>query len=213
MNQMKSHYLLLLLLLLSVSVTAQENGKDAVVALPNMNVLYSGISNPVQIAVPGVTSEKVTTTVTNGSINKTSSGWEIKPSTASGPVILTVLVNNQKVSERTFRVKPLPIPVAVLAGKENGVVSKNEVIEAGEIETEMKDFLWDFKFEIKSYKFLYSENGYDKEISATGNKLTNEMKSIISNLQPGKNIKFKDIKTIGPDSRIHDINPLILAIN
>lgn len=213
MKQMKSHYLLLLMVLLSVSLSAQENGKDAVVALPNMNVLYAGISNPVQIAVPGVTSDKVTATITNGSINKTSNGWEIKPSNVSGTVILTVLVNNQKVSEKTFRVKPISIPFAVIAGKGAGVVSKNELIKAGEIGTEMKDFLWDLKFEIKSYNFLYSENGNNKEISATGNKLTDEMKSIISNLQSGKDVIFKDIKAIGPDSRIHDISPIILAVN
>jgi hypothetical protein len=212
MRQMKTHYLLLLMVLLSVSMSAQDNGKDAVVALPNMNVLYAGISNPVQIAVPGVASDKVTATITNGSINKTNNGWEIKPSTTTGPVTLIVLVNNQKVSEKTFRVKPISVPVAVIAGRGTGAVSKNEIIKSGAIETELKDFLWDLKFEIKSYIFLYSENGNNKEISATGNKLTDEMKSIISNLPSGKDIIFKDIKAIGPDSRIRDINPIILAI-
>jgi hypothetical protein len=201
------------MVLLSVTMSAQENGKDVVVALPNMNVLYAGISNPVQIAVPGVTSDKVTATVTNGSINKTTNGWEIKPSAATGPMILTVLVNNQKVAEKAFRVKTIPVPHAVIGGIGNGKVSKNEVIKATDIGIEMKDFLWDLKFEIKSFSFLYSENGNNKEISATGNKLTDEMKSIISNLQSGKNIIFKDIEAIGPDNMIHDISPLILAIN
>jgi hypothetical protein len=213
MNQMKSNYLLLVLLLFSVYGTAQENGKDAVVALPNLNVLYAGIANPVQIAVPGVTSEKVTATVINGSINKTTDGWEIKPAAASGTVTLSVLVNNQKISEKIFRIKPIPVPMAVIAGKGNGTMSKNGIIEAGEIYTEMKDFLWEVKFEITSFTFLYSENGNDKEILATSNKLTDEMKSIILNLERGKNIVFKDIKAIGPDSRIHNISPVILAIN
>jgi gliding motility-associated protein GldM len=211
---MKPNYLLLLLVLLSVCVSAQENGKDAVVAIPNMNILYFGIDNPVQIAVPGINSEKVSATVTNGSINKTSDGWVIRPSAASGTVNLSVLVNNQKVSEKIFRVKPIPAPHAVLAGKGVGLMSKNGIIEAGEIDTEMKDFLWDIKFEIVSYTFLYTENGNDIEISATGNKLTDEMKSIISNLQRGKNIVFKDIRAISPDNNsIYNISPLILAIN
>jgi phosphosulfolactate phosphohydrolase-like enzyme len=199
--------------MLSISASAQENGKDAVVALPNLNVLYFGIPNPVQIAVPGVASDKVTATITNGSISKTSNGWEVKPSTANGTVIINVLVNNQKVSEKTFRVKSIPAPVAVLAGKGNGVISKNDALNAGEIVTEMKNFLWDLKYEIKSYSFLYSVNGNDKLISTTGNKLTEEMKSIISNLRAGENIIFKDIKALSPDSRIYDINPLILQLN
>lgn len=213
MKQMKSHYLLLLMVWLSITMSAQENGTDAVVALPNMNVLYAGISNPVQIAVPGVTSDKVTATITNGSISKSTNGWEIKPSTTTGPVTLTVLVNNKKVSEKTFRVKTIPVPHAVIAGKGNGTVSKNEVIKSGTIETELKDFLWDLKFEIKSFSFLYSKNGSNQEISNTGNKLTEEMKSLISSLQSGQNIIFKDIKAIAPDNTIHDISPLILIIN
>ena len=213
MKQMKSHYLPFLLVLFSISVSAQENGKDAVVALPKMNVLYIGIPNPVQIAVPGVPSDKVTATITNGSIYKTANGWEIKPSTATESVILTVLVNNQKVSEKTFRVKTIPVPHAVIAGIGNGAVSKNKVIETGAIETELKDFLWDLKFEIKSFSFLYSKNGSDQEISATGNKLTEEMKSIISSTKSGQNIIFKDIKAIGPDHKIYEISPIILAIN
>lgn len=210
---MKSNYLSLLLVLLSLCVSAQEKGKDAVVALPNVNVLYYGIPNPVQIAVPGVTSEKVTTTVINGSINKTSDGWEIKPSSVSGTVILSVFVDNQKVSEKIFRVKPVPAPFAVLAGKENGVMSKDGIINAGKIETVIKDFLWDVRFEIVSYTFLYTENGNDKEIAATGNNLTDEMKSVIANLQPGKNLVFKDIKAIDPAREIHNISPLVLSIN
>jgi hypothetical protein len=210
---MKSLYLAFLLVMLSISVSAQEIGKDAVVALPNLNVLYLGISNPVQIAVPGVASDKITATVTNAVINKTNGGWEVRPSTISKTVVLTVLVDNQKISEKTFRVKSMPVPYAALAGKENGSVSKNEVLQSGALETELKDFLWDLKFEIRSFNFLYSKNGSNQEISATGNKLTDEMKSIISNLQPGQNIIFKDIKAIGPDNNYRDISPLILAIN
>jgi len=201
------------MVMLSVSMSAQENGRDAVVALPEMNVLYIGISNPVQIAVPGVTSDKVTATITNGSINKTTNGWEIKPSTSTESVILTVLVNNQAVSEKTFRVKTLPVPHAVIAGVGNGAVSKDEVIKTGAIETELKDFLWDLKFEIKSFSFLYSGNGSNQEISTTGNKLNEEMKSLISSSQSGRTIIFKDIKAMAPDNTIHDISPLILTIN
>lgn len=141
---MKTRYFFGLLLLLStISLSAQENKNDAVVALPNLNVLYFGIPNPVQIAVPGVTSDKVTATVTNGSINKTSSGWEVKPSNIKDVVKLSVLVDNQKISEKSFRVKPIPAPVATLAGKPNGGVSKNDIINAGALDIELENFLWD----------------------------------------------------------------------
>ncbi len=210
---MKSRYLFFLMVLISTTIYAQENGNDVVIALPNINVLYAGISNPIQIAVPGITSEKITATVTNGSITKTGTGWEIQPTTESEPVILTVSVNNQKLTEKTFRVISIPVLHAVLAGKVNGAVSKNEIIKTGILEIEMNEFLLNNSFDVKSYNFQYSENGNNKEISVNSNKLTDEIKSIISNMKSGQDVIFKDIKVASPDGRTQNISPLILSID
>lgn len=184
---------------------------NGVAAATNMNVLYLGISNPIEIAVPGVTSDKVTATTTNGTINRTTTGWEVKPSSFSD-LVLTILVNNKKVNEKKFRVKPIPSPVAVFAGKNNGSLSKNDVLLTGTLKAELKDFLWDLKFEIESFTFFFSSDGFDREITSKGNKLTDEMKSIISNFKRGQYIIFKDIKAIGPDGKLYNLNPLILKI-
>jgi GldM C-terminal domain/BlaR1 peptidase M56 len=185
---------------------------DGVAAATNMNVLYLGIFNPIEIAVPGVTSDKVTATIKNGTINKTATGWEVNPSSFND-LILTILVNNNKVTEKIFRVKPIPAPVAVFAGKNNGSVSKNDILKDGTLEAELKDFLWELKFEIESFTFFISSDGYDREITSKGNKLTDEMRSIISDLKPGQYIIFKDIKAIGPDGKLKDLNSLILKID
>jgi GldM C-terminal domain/BlaR1 peptidase M56 len=183
---------------------------DGVVAVTNMNVLYLGISNPIEIAVPGVTLDKVTATITNGTINKTSTGWEVNPASFND-LVLTILVNNKKVNEKIFRVKPIPQPVAVFADKNNGKASK-DVLVNGTLEAELKDSLWDLKFEIVSFTFAFSSDGYDREITSKGNKLTDEMNSILSDLKSGQYITIKDIKAIGPDGRLKDLNPLILKI-
>ena len=209
---MKSFYLFLCLFMLPFIGPAQEIGKDAVVAVTKMNVLYMGLPNPIEIAVPGVTSDKVTATVTNGTINRTPTGWEVKPLSIAD-IVITVLVDNKKVTEKTFRVKPIPPPVAVIAGKNNSVLSINEVLKAGVINAELKDFLWDLKFEIKSFTLLSSNDGLDNEISSNGDKLTDEMKSVISNLKPGQYITFKDIKAIGPDNRLVDLYPIVIKKN
>lgn len=185
---------------------------DGVAAATNMNVLYLGIFNPIEIAVPGVTSDKVTATIKNGTINKTATGWEVSPSSFND-LVLTILVNNKKVNEKKFRVIPIPSPVAVFAGKNNGSVSKNDILKVGTLEAELKDFLWDLKFEIESFTFFFSSDGYDREITSKGNKLTDEMRSIISDLKPGQYIIFKDIKVIGPERKLKDLNPLILKID
>lgn len=60
---------------------------------------------------------------------------------------------------------------------------------------------------------MFRENGADREISASGSKLTDEIASAISSLKSGQQIIFKDIKALAPDNRITEINPLILTIN
>jgi hypothetical protein len=184
---------------------------DGVVSVTNMNILYLGISNPVEIAVPGFTSDKVTASVTNGTINRSATGWDVKPASLSD-LVLTVLVDNNKVTERNFRVKPIPPPVAVFAGINNGSASKDALVNAT-LEAELKDFLWDLKFEIVSFTFLFKRDGLNKEIASKGNVLTPEMKSIISDLTRGQYINFKDIKAIGPDGRSRELSPVILKID
>lgn len=209
---MKSTYLVLCLLMLPIIVPAQEIGKDAVVAATKMNVLYRGLANPIEISVPGVTSDKVTATTTNGTIKRVTNGWEVMPGEQTESII-TISANNKKVSEKTFRIKNVPNPVAVFAGKYNGTASKDIAAKTEALEVKLIDFDWDLKFEIESFTLAFSKDGFDREITSKGNKLTDEMKSIISDLKRGQSIIIKDIKAIGPDGKVRNLYPLILKID
>jgi gliding motility-associated protein GldM len=208
---MKAIYLFLSLVMLPCILTAQEVGKNAVVAATNMNVLYIGIRNPVEIAVPGITSDKITATVTNGTIAKTDGGWEVLPASTNESVI-TVFVDNKKVSEKIFRVKKLPAPTAFLAGINNGVISKDKILDVEALEVKLEDFVWNINYEIKSFNLLISEEGSDTELSSKGNALTKEMKSLIISLKRGQNFYIKDIKATGPDGRLRDLSPVIFVV-
>jgi gliding motility-associated protein GldM len=208
---MKTIYLILSLLMIPFITHAQENGKDAVVSAVKMNVLYRGISNPIEIAVPGVTSDKVSATITNGTINRVANGWEVIPGEQAVSII-TVSVNNKKVSEKIFRVKYIPEPVAVFAGINNGAISRNSALKTEALEAKLIDFDWDLKFKIESFKFFISNDTEDIEIQSDGGKLTDKMKSLMSGLKRGQTIVFKDIKSIAPDGKIFDLNPIVLKI-
>ena len=193
-------------------VDAQGTSQDPVVAATNMNVLYLGISNPVEVAVPGVLSDNVTVTVSNGSIKKVSNGWEVVPANA-GESVLTISVNGKKVADKTFRVKTIPMPVAVFAGKNGGSVSKTEVMEVETLEAKLLDFAWDINFKISSFSFLLSDESGDRMEFAKDNRITEKMKSLLANLQRGQTIAFKDIKATGPDGRTVALSPIILKID
>jgi beta-lactamase regulating signal transducer with metallopeptidase domain len=189
-----------------------QRDQAAVVTSVAMNVLYRGISNPVEIAVPGITSDKVTAEMTNGTIKRSAHGWEVLPGDKKMSVI-TVLVNNKKVSEKTFRIKDIPVPLAVFHGKNHGSVARNIAAKEAMIEAEIKDFDFDVKFEIVSFSLFMSTDSADIEVSTTGNKLNDKMKSMISGLGRGQNLIFKDITAVGPDGNIYNLSPIILKID
>jgi gliding motility-associated protein GldM len=199
------------LLMIPFFVNAQATGNDAVVAAVYMNVLYRGMANPIEIAVPGVTSDKVTAIMTNGTLSKSGSGFSVSPGEQDESMI-TVLVDNKKVSEKTFRIKNVPDPVAVFAGKYEGQIDKEIALKTDMLNVELKDFLWDLKFEITGFTFFCSHDNMDFEETSHGNKMTDKMKSLISDTNPGKIIAFKDIKSIGPDGKSRDLNQIVLTI-
>jgi hypothetical protein len=208
---MKTIYLILCILLFPAVVAAQEPGKDAVVAPVKMNVLYRGMANPIEIAVPGITSDKITATVSNGTIKKVAGGWEVSPGDASECVV-SVLVDNKIVSDKTFRIKLVPNPVANFAGSYDGSVSKDIALKTEVLNAELINFDWDLKFTIKSFIFLCSDGKFDYEEKSNDNKMTEKMRSLISDRKSGQNIIFKDIVSIGPDGRTRNLDPIILRL-
>jgi gliding motility-associated protein GldM len=203
---------ILFLVMIPFIINAQGNSQGAVVAASKMNVLYSGISNPIEIAVPGVSSDKVTATITNGTIKKVANGWDVIPGGQAESTI-TVFVDNKKVSEKEFRVKSIPNPVAVFAGRSNGAISKDVALKTEVIEAELPDFVFDIKYEIVSFVFLVTKDNMDYEEISKSNKLTDKMKTLITGLVSVKSIFFKDIKARAPDGRIVELTPLLLKIN
>jgi beta-lactamase regulating signal transducer with metallopeptidase domain len=185
--------------------------QDAVIATSAMKVLYRGIANPVEIAVPGVPSDNVSVKITNGKIRRAGDKWEVEPGDQPEAVI-TILVNNKKVSEKRFNVKDLPAPVAVFSGKSTGSISKESVSGTEVLKAEIRDFELDARFEITSFTYLMSTDTADVELKSDGNKFSPEMKAMLAGLRRGQSFILKDIKAIGPDRKVRDLNPLIIKI-
>jgi hypothetical protein len=208
---MRSFYLVLGLFLISFLAAAQEKGSEAVVAAANMNVFYRGIPNPVEIAVPGIKAEKVSATITNGTISKSMNRWEVKPGEGA-ECIISVMVDGRKVADKNFRVKLIPPPQAVFAGKSEGTLDKFVALQTKELSAELKNFMWDLKFVITGFTFSISMDGMDYELMAEDNLITEKMKSLIAKCESGKMIVFKDIMSMGPDGRPKKLDDIILKL-
>jgi gliding motility-associated protein GldM len=204
-------------------------GEPNVVVSPTaMNVMYKGIQNPIDVSVPGVSPEKIKVRVVNGTVTtqkvKNSKGvnfrgnWAVNPITVGQNVQVIVSVTDASGKGTTFapiefRVKPVPAPLAVFAGKSTGTVAKNTAAAQTGVYASLPDFEFDLVYKITSFTVLYTDSRGDFEEPSTNNALTQKQKDLIGRLARGKNLFIKDIKCLAPDGRTLDLSPIILKID
>lgn len=204
-------------------------GEPNVVVSPTaMNVMYMGIPNPIDVSVPGVSPNNIRIRVVNGSFTtekvKNSKGqnfrgnWAVKPNAVGQNVqviVSAVDASNKQTSfpPIEFRVKPLPSPVAVFAGKNTGSVPKNTAAAQTGVYASLPDFDFDLVWNVTGFTVLYTDNRGDFEEQSNSSSLTARQKDLINRLTRGKNLFIKDIKAKGPDGRTIDLNPIILKID
>ena len=91
----------------------------ATIAPTMMNVLYAGIDNPIQIAVPGVPLQDLTASISAGSLTRKGDVWVAHPTKAGGEVTISVVANMGggkplSVAQKKLRVRSLPDPTPYL---------------------------------------------------------------------------------------------------
>jgi gliding motility-associated protein GldM len=199
---------------------------NVVVSPTGMNVLYTGIENPLDVSVPGVGPDKIKLRITNGELSsgkvKNPSGqffrgnYIIKPKTPGQnvEVFVTADMNGKPMTFAPipFRVKPLPTPIAVFAGKSSGNVTRGSAIAAQGVFATLPDFDFQLVYNVTGFTVLYTDRGEDFELKSTGSAITAKQKELLNRLTRGKNLFIKDITAVGPDGRTKDLPPIILKI-
>jgi len=203
-------------------------GEPNVIVSPTaMNVMYYGINNPIDVSVPGIGPDKLKIKVVNGSFStekvKKSGGeyfkgaWAVKPNAVGQnvQVIVTADINGKPVqyAPYDFRVKSIPLPVAIFANKSTGTVPRATAAAQQGVFAILPDFDFDLQYTITGFTVLYSDKGSDFEESSTNSNLTAKQKDLIGRLTRGKNLIIKDIKALGPDGRPKELQPVILKID
>jgi hypothetical protein len=112
-----------------------------------------------------------------------------------------------------FRVKSIPLPVAIFANKSTGTVPRATAAAQQGVFAILPDFDFDLQYTITGFTVLYSDKGSDFEESSTNSNLTAKQKDLIGRLTRGKNLIIKDIKALGPDGRTKELQPVILKID
>ncbi len=178
-----------------------------VISPSKMNVFYRGLPNPVEISVPGVPMEKIKPSISAGhTLSKEGGEWIVKPGQGNEATI-TVMAEingvNQRMGEKKFRVKPIPDPVPVFAGKKptDSTVPLNDMTIAAGVRAEMENFDFEVDVRVKSFSMIFIRDGAVIQRDATSNRVTDEMKVNMQRVKRGDKFYIENIIVKMPDGK------------
>jgi len=198
----------------------QVGKPSATISPTKMNVLYMGIGNPIKVSVPGVASENLEISVSNGRYEKSGEDFMVYPAKLDAlgkntliSVIAKMNGENRPMGSMTFRVKEVPPPLATIAGNNGGNLRKEDLLAENGLYAELKDFDFDLKFRIIQFDVTFSgAGGYVKTYKSTDNKFTAEQKDQFGKLTQGSLIYIENIMAKGDDGSTRPLSPISFKI-
>ena len=189
---------------------------NASIALDKMNVLYIGVDNPVSVAASGGGDDKVSVSISNGSINRTGNGkWVARVNTVSDNTVITVTVDGKVAGSSQFRVRSIPTPQAYIGGMPSGTGTSAAALanQAG-IGAGIKDFPFELTYNVVEYTVVgLDENGDVIKASGNGAAFTPQARKLIGMAKPGDIISITNLYAVGPDGVRKKLPALLYNIN
>ncbi len=200
---------------------------SATVSATLMNVLYAGIDNPISISVPGVPSQQVQASITNGTLTRKGNSWVAKPTHIGTETVIKVTANidgaSQVVANTAFRVRQLPDPVPYIAfSDQNGVqqrykggkpLSKTILLATNGIEAALDDDLLNVQYRVISFETIFFDSmGNAMPEVSDGANFSERQKTAFRRLSRGKRFYISRVRAIGPDGVERDLSPLEVII-
>ncbi len=184
-----------------------------------MNVFYSGLSNPVSISVPGISASNLKVSITNGTIESagTDGKYLVKPEKVGVESVISVsaLIDGitKEIGSTPFRVKKVPDPVASVANKNEGAISKNELEAQTGVLAKIPDFDFEMNFTVTSFVVSTSKAGFIIDKPTKGNRFSQEQKDLMKGLNSGNRLWIESIIVKGDDGTTRNLPPISFKIN
>ena len=187
---------------------------SATVSADLMNMLYAGYANPISISVPGVPQNKISATMTNGTLTPTGPGRYIaRPSQIGQNATITVTSTNtgrpQQMGQFTFRVRRLPDPTPYIDMKDDkgnpvrykgGGLAKASLMAIDGIGAAIDDGILDIGFRVLSFETVFYDNmGNAVPMVGEGDKFSARQRDTFRKLSRNRRFYISRVKAIGPD--------------
>ncbi|MFW6019188.1 MAG: GldM family protein [Bacteroidales bacterium] len=175
----------------------------AVISATKVNVLYRGVDNPVEVSAPGIAASKLSVSASNATVKGGQGEYQIRPG-GSNETVVNVAAKQDDGSTRQmgkmeFRVKKLPDPEIMLAGKKSGNNIRKVELKGSRLYPSMGEALFDVSYKVKRFTMDVTVGQNTQSYNTTGDRLSAEMKQIVDRLQRGATVAFKNIQVEGPD--------------
>ncbi|RTL49029.1 MAG: gliding motility protein GldM [Sphingobacteriales bacterium] len=166
-------------------------------------VLYIGVANPVTvIGGAGVGDEKVSVSISQGSLTKTGPGHYEAQVTTPGEATITVN-DGKNVTPFKFRVKTIPDPVAKVGNSKGGRMALNEFKAMAGVRADLENFIFEnLKYNVLSYTFIATGKAFSERPGISVNNgavFNNETRALIEKLGPNSTVLIDMIKVEGPN--------------
>ncbi len=197
--------------------------KEYQVAVPSvsvsptaMNVFYIGVDNPVEITAAGTPADKLTVSISSGSISPTSKGYNVKVR-APGTVTVTVRTKDgRSLGSKKFRVKKVPDPVTTVGGnKQNwkgGSMAQSTLAALRGVNATLENFDFDLKFRVIQFDVTCNIGGFDETERSTSGNFTQRQKNLIRKTKRKTRVIIEGVKARGPGGDTRKLNDVVLKL-
>ena len=172
----------------------------ASVSADKVNVLYTGLVNPITVAGGnGKGSEATKVTIDNGSITPKGNGhYDVQVSHA-GNATITVMTDGKSIPF-PFRVKNVPDPVAMVGASKGGAISTNAFKGQQGVRAELENFVFEgVTFTVTGYTITFAGAGYPEfRAQQVSGSSFGPVRSLIEQARPGSTIVIDEIRANGP---------------
>lgn len=183
----------------------------ATVANIDMNVVYKGYDNKMEISVPGIAESQLRVSASGASISKSGNQYICKP-TADREITISVSADVdgkiQPIGQKKFRVRPVPSPTAFLRLANNelynpdieGVKLRRRDLYSATVVAEYADGMLNANFSVNQFTLYIQQGAGWDNLTVKGNKLTDKEIDRLKRLKAGQKFYFGDIRYTGPKS-------------
>ena len=201
---------------------------SATVSADLMNVLYAGYNNPISISVPGVPLNKISATMSGGSLQSSGPGRYIaRPSKVGENVTFTVTSTNtgrpQQMGQFTFKVRKLPDPRPYINMKDEhgnptryfgGGLAKGQLVAATAIGAAIDDGILDVAFRVQSFETVFFDNmGNAVPMASEGASFSSRQMETFRKLTRNRRFYISRVTVVGPDGLTRTLqNPMEVIV-